>query len=477
MPRRCSLLCFAVGLLLLPSCQRALQYPAISKDTPKQKEADADEVPYRLGWSEPSERRDLPIVFVPDTSAEWQQLPAFWTHWPPIPLHLGLPPLPAITAIALADQHQAIKIKVPRGLPDPTPHIPTNNPPTYGRWRLGKQLFFERKLKAGADTYACASCHKPDLGFADGRDRPLDGAYNTLSLVNVVYNRQQFWDGRVQTLEETLVRSLEDERTVDDVRQRDKALKQHIWGGFVRTLVQEKKYDNDFELIFGVDHPSQDTVAKALATYMRTILSGHSLFDRADQFRRDKKAPALTAEHFKAVLKDEHEQSLLDKYSTAPNRDEMPAMLAKGYELFRGKARCAQCHTGPLFTDQDYHNVGYHDAREGSPPIGQETGRSVHVPIGQKEMRLVGAFRTPSLRNLARTRPYFHDGSMPTLPSVLDFYGRSVRLNVSYLAKELRADEREQQLRLSADEMDALVMFLRSLEGTPVAPIVSGAAK
>jgi cytochrome c peroxidase len=144
----------------------------------------------------------------------------------------------------------------------------------------------------------------------------------------------------------------------------------------------------------------------------------------------------------------------------------MPEFLAKGHELYKGKARCAQCHNGPLFTDQDYHNVGY-PGDEGAPPIGKETGRAAQVPVGLKQARLIGAFRTPSLRNLIKTQPYFHNGLLRTLPQVVDFYDSGVQPSLR-LAKALKDDDREQQLNLTPEERDALVMFLRSLEGTPV---------
>src|SRR5207249_2305953 len=158
---------------------------------------------------------------------------------------------------------------------------------------------------------------------------------------------------------------------------------------------------------------TQDTVAQALATYMRTILSGDSLYDRADRIRRERKSTSLTAEHFRDALDDQTAQTFLDDDGKKRTRAELPALFARGHELFHGKARCATCHPGPLFTDHDYHNVGY-PGDEGDPPMGKETGRAAHVPIGLKERRLIGAFRTPTLRNLARTDPYFHNGSVWT---------------------------------------------------------------
>lgn len=479
MARSCGFIGFALCVLFLSSCQRAQQYPAVAKPRVVEPEKPAaDEVSPRLSWIAPEDRSDLPIHFVPDTSPDWLRLPAFWTHYPPIRPYLAQPPLAALAGLMLATEHAAIKIKVPRGLPDPTPNFPRTNPPTYGKWRLGKDLFHTPILHAGDAKFSCASCHRPDTGFTEDHGRPAGGKYNTLSLVNVVYNRRQFWDGRVQTLEETLVRSLEDERNLTDAASRERALHHHVWGGFVRSLVERKdqQLNARFDLVFGVPEPTQDTVAQALATYLRTILSGDSLYDRADKVRRDQKAPALAAGHFGDLVKDDTTADfLLEGLKGKPSRDGLPALLARGHELFHGKARCVQCHHGPLFTDQDFHNVGYPkrpgDAVDEGQPIGKETGRALQTPIGLKETRLIGAFRTPSLRNLAKTAPYFHDGSQRTLAYIVEFYDEGV-LPTPYLAKALKDGEREQRLQLSQDDRNALVVFLRSLQGGPIDAIV-----
>ena len=152
------------------------------------------------------------------------------------------------------------------------------------------------------------------------------------------------------------------------------------------------------------------------------------------------------------------------------------ALLHKGHELFHGKAGCVTCHHGPLFTDHDYHNIGY-PGKDGAPDVGVETGRSVQVPVGLKEWRLVGAFRTPSLRNLARTAPYFHDGSHATLRIVVEFYNGGVQPSF-HLAAPLkdailpgRLDEKDTRPpppHLTDAEKEALVIYLRSLQGGPV---------
>ena len=130
---------------------------------------------------------------------------------------------------------------------------------------------------------------------------PEGGKVNTLSLLNVAYNRRQFWDGRVETPGRNASAA-----SCDDVGTADKALQQHIWGGFVRALGADERLSAEFKLVFGVDQPTQNSASQALATYLRTLLSGDSLHDQADTIRREQNAPSLSAEHFScAVLKDE----------------------------------------------------------------------------------------------------------------------------------------------------------------------------
>jgi cytochrome c peroxidase len=466
---------FLVFLVL--GCERAQRFPSPSarKTTTNDPKNGKDEPPPRLSWMEPEPRSgDLPIHFVADRDVEWRQLPGFWTHYPLIPPFLAQPPLAALTSLVWTEQVRAIKIKVPRGLPDPTPNFPPNNPPTYGKWRLGKELFHKPLLRAGDKTFSCASCHVPGTGFTQDERRPPDGRYNTLSLVNVAFNRRQFWDGRVRTLEETLFRSLADERNLTDTESRTLALEQHVWGGFVRALFEsdDARLEYQFNLVFGVKHPTQDTVARALATYLRTILAGDSLYDRAERIRRDRKEPKLTEDHFRVLLTDGKAVDLLVEGLAIKARGEtLPALVVAGHGLFHGKAKCSQCHAGPLFTDQDYHNIGYRGP-EGWPGPGKETGRAVHVPIGLKESRFIGAFRTPSLRNLSRTAPYFHDGSHWLLKNVVEFYDAGVQ-PTAHLATALRDGERERQLQLTEAERTALVVFLRTLDGVPPDPIVT----
>ena len=469
MAQRCLYVFCAIAMGFLSSCQRAQQYPAIEKKVDLKADAkydDADQPPLEWSWIKPGKTQDVPILFVAESDAEWTILSRDWNHFPPFPTHFGLPPMQGLAAVVLAEHHRTIKIKVPRGLPDPTPHIPASNPPTLAKWKLGKTLFSTPLVTVGSKAYSCATCHDPRHDFAEDPNHPGGAKYNAPSLVNAVYNRRQFWDGRVQTLEETLLRSLGDEGRASPEKRRDKGLDEHIWGGFVRSLVEQGSLDKDFELAFGIPHPTQDAVARALATYLRTILSGDSLYDRADAVRRLQDENAITAGHFAVVLKDEiTAASLRDSLqSDRPKRAEMPALLEKGYELFHGRARCARCHHGPLLTDHDFHNIGC-EPKDERPKPGKETGRAVHVPIGMKQSRLIGAYRTPSLRNLAGTYPYFHNGSKRTLREVVDFYNSGVPPLVPNVAQTLKDSESPQALLLTPTEKEALVIFLRALQG------------
>lgn len=465
------------GLVSVFGCQRAARYPGVAAakaQAPEQKVTPLPTWTWQLP-QQPSEEADVPIVFIAHGHKDWAGLPEYWNVFPPLAagmrtVHLGQSAFGMAGALVLADRLETVKIKVPLGLPDPTPNIPPANPPTFAKWKLGRQIFFARKLAAGRDTLSCATCHEPNHGFAEDRGNTLGGSRNTLGLINVVYNRHQFWDGRAGALEEVLVRSLEDEVAAENKPSVARPQETHRWGGLVRALDADFDLRFRFEMVFGLKQPTQDAAAKALATYLRTIMSGNSLYDRAEQERRRRNAPKLAEEHFGVCL-DEPTLASLQTAGTA--KDAVAKQLLHGHRLFHEKG-CAVCHPGPLFTDHDFHNVGVGESSR-FRISGEETGRFIHVPIGLKETRLIGAFRTPSLRALPRTAPYFHDGSYPDLRSVVKYFNHSIDTNV-YLAEPLRADARgfPKALDMDADDQAALVLFLRALDGEPVDRIVAG---
>lgn len=452
MTARCRLV-LAGALALVPvACQPAARYPA--PQPAESAEKTAETAPAHWAWLPVAERPDVPLRFVAESDPQWAALPQSWNHFPPLPAgmrtaHLGLPPLQAAAALALADAAAVIKIKVPRGLPDPGALIPESNPPTFGRWQLGKKIFGEPVLKADGDIFSCATCHQPGHGFAEARYAHVAGAPNTLSLLNVVYNRRQFGDGRVDALEETLARTLADEET-ENAEGAQSRIMTHRWGGLVKALAAQADYRKRFHEVFGIEQPTQDAIAKAIATYLRTLLAGDSLVDRAEAERGRRKATELAAEHFLPHLDDAALKRL--EAEKLPKED-VARELARGARLFHGKARCAACHPGPLFTDHDFHNIG----------LGGSAGdRLAQVPVGLKEARFHGAFRTPTLRNLPRTAPYFHDGTRHDLREVIAFFNLPVDTESPYVARVLKEPGRT---RLAEDEVEALVLFLRALDG------------
>jgi cytochrome c peroxidase len=270
--------------------------------------------------------------------------------------------------------------------------VPEDNPLTKDRVALGRKLFFDKRLSRDG-TVACATCHNPKKAFTDGRpvavgiDRQK-GPRNVPTLVNRVYGKSFFLDGRAPTLEkqaiEPILNPLEMGLTLSQIQART-------------GLAPEQ-------------------VAGAIASYVRTILDGNSRYDR--YVNGDQKA--LSAE-----------QKL-------------------GLVVFRGKGRCTTCHAGPNLTDEAFHNTGI-AWRDG---VLDDPGR--FTVSGKPEDR--GAFKVPTLREVARTAPYMHDGTLKTLEEVVDYYDRGGNVN-PYLDEELRP------LHLTSGEKSALVQFLRSLSG------------
>jgi cytochrome c peroxidase len=467
--------CLLLFLILLPGCQPAERYRGVESTEAKREPV----VPKDYGWmTRPAPPFDTPIDFVHAGSRpdEWRKLASFWNPLPeaagPRTSHLGLNPLEAAVAFVAALQFDTVRIKVPLGLPDPGPYLPASNPPTLAKWRLGKTLFFADDWLSGSEFVSCAGCHKPAEGFTRHRTSIADDQFDTLSLINTVYQRYWFWDGRATALEQTVIMKLEDERTRPAPESG-----QHSWPGVIERLRRNKRYTAEFQAVFGVP-PTQDHLAKALATYMRTILSGDSLYDQATAKQQESGAKQLDASHFRAVLTSE----ALRELKTDLSLDEAARALHQGYTLFHSKARCSQCHTGPLFTDHDFHNLGIRFADryqlEDLIATGGERGHFVHAPIGLKNPLHIGAYRTPTLRSLPRTEPYFNDGHRQDLARVLTFYNEGIDGNNRRLdPKLLETPGTPVRLGLDAPQLRALELFLRSLNGQDVPAVIAGVEK
>jgi cytochrome c peroxidase len=295
-------------------------------------------------------------------------------------------------------------VSVPLGLDLYVP-APAENPITREKIALGRRLFFERRLSRDGRT-ACASCHEPARAFADGRRLPVGvhrraGRRNAPSLLNRAYGTRFFWDGRAATLEDQVRIALAGERDLD--LPVDEA---------ASRLANDRAYLAAFKTAF--DAPvSPEGLVQALATFVRVQLSGASAFDRF----------------------------------TAGDRAALSPQARQGFDLFNGKARCGRCHAGPLFSDEEFHNTGV--------SWGQDLGR-FEVTRHPDDR---GRFKTPSLRNVAVTAPYMHDGSLATLDVVIDFYDRGAGANPNL-------DDQIRPLALSREERLALASFLRALTGS-----------
>lgn len=316
-------------------------------------------------------------------------------------------------ALAQLPVSQNSPIKTQLGLPSVP--LPTNLDVTPEMVELGRTLFFDKGLSKNG-TVSCATCHRPNLAFTNGLNTGvgIEGKQtlrNVPTLLNVAYRGALFWDGYASTLES----------------QSKYPMTHASEMGFhyldlVEKIRATSSYAPKFKKIFGREKIDFDDVSAAIATYERTLLSGNSRFDR---YNYGKEADALTAAE------------------------------KRGLELFTGKANCATCHQiqprYALFMDQNFHNTG----------VGYNSNTKTFADLGHGAISYEGKsglFFTPSLRDVARTAPYMHDGSFKTLEEVVRFYDRGGNKNP-------HLDSAIKPLNLSEAEKKDLVAFLRSLNG------------
>jgi cytochrome c peroxidase len=478
---RCGLAALSLLVLLAPGCKhKAGKFPKPVKtskveakkpvkknETPTAKEAKP--LPADFEWLPPdpnAKKSEVPLRFVHagTNRAEWDELKEFWNTRPPRSFFHPDP--------------REVLIKVPLGLDDPTPHIPASNPPTLGKWELGQRLFFDSTwLSANQlDQRSCASCHQPDRGFtrelSPGKRLPINEK-KVATLVNCVYNEFQFWDGRVTALEQVVQRTLEDEREPEGpnaANQRANAEKRHVWSG-VQRLRANRDYEELFLKVFGTP-PTQDTIGKALATYLRTILVGGSVYDRAHDAAKGK---VPTADQYRDCLGfadlDEFEK-IFGKDSA--KKDEVAKVLVEGHRLFHGAGRCLQCHSGASFTDNGFHNIGIGTVQDSrikdvsKLKPDEVPGRFGRLPAGLKDVHLIGAFKTPTLRALPARGRFFHDGSGGIVdPALVHAVIAHINSNqYPYVDHKLR------DLKLADGDMRALAMFLHALDGK-INPVIT----
>jgi cytochrome c peroxidase len=300
-----------------------------------------------------------------------------------------------------------LALQVPLGL-DRGLLAPPDNPVTPEKAALGRRLFDDPRLSVD-QSRACSDCHQAERAFSDGKRvavgvRDQEGTRNAPAILNRTYGLAFFWDGRAATLEEQVLLPIQHPKEMGS----DLPM-------VVERLRADATYRRQFDAVFGRP-PDVRSLSDALATYVRTILSGASAYDRYEAGE-----------------------------TTALNTEEQ-----QGLRLFRGRARCSRCHSGSNLTDEDFHNTGVSWLRR-----PYDAGRAVVTGVPED----TGKFKTPTLREIARTAPYMHDGTIATLEKVVEFYDRGGKDN-PFRDRELR------RLRLTEEEKTALVAFLRSLSGT-----------
>lgn len=442
----------------------------------------------------------VPMVFVTRNQPEWAALKTFFTDATEEAVN---------PATGEKVTRRVVKIKVPLGL-NTAPPVPAENPMTLAKWVLGRKLYYDPILSTSG-AVSCSTCHHPKKGFTDQKRTSTGiggaiGPINSPTVINAAYAKFQFWNGRADTLED------QSQGPVGNAKEMFGG-KADPWEEAILRLRSSPEYVKAFAQVFG-HSPTRDSAAKAIATYERTVLSGNSIQDRADAAmkRRVTEEESGKFEHkaedyaevLKAAFAAKDAPALtalkLDPDADAGKAGDVAKQLLNGRTLFFGKAKCSLCHTGDVYSDSLFHNLGVGADQNGDIPY-DEFGRFSILRTGHKDVNLVGAHKTPGLRGLVHTAPYMHSGDEKTLEAVIDLYDRGGNVN-PYLSDKLRDTTAEAaylrarnagqpvdpnvktfgpsrkpiiplKLNLSASEKADLVMFLRGLNGDPIDPVVS----
>ena len=314
-------------------------------------------------------------------------------------------PVEAGEATTLSAGHPSLQSWL---MPDVPPH-PADNKPSLERVELGKMLFFDPRL-SGDGNMSCATCHNPMFGWSDGlptargfKSQILGRA--TPTIVNTAYNSLQMWDGRKHSLEDQAMGPLEADVEMNMVLE-----ELFVW------LKDNGAYKRAFSQAYPDEPINAATASKAIASFERTVVSNNSPFDA--WLRGDESA--------------------------------MSAQQVNGFKVFLDPAggNCAACHQAPNFTDDGFHNVGLASAGNKFADPGRYAQKPIKI--------MTGAFKTPTLRDVAHTAPYFHDGSAATLTEVVEHYstGGLVKTHLSPNMKKLD---------LSTQDKADLVAFMHAL--------------
>jgi len=341
-------------------------------------------------------------------------------------------------------QSEKFRMEIPGGLPADVWEslIPKDNPMTADKVSLGSKLYFDKRLSSD-HTVSCATCHDPATALADNNMVGVGigmkkGARNAPTALNAMFNELQFWDGRAATLEE--------QAKMPITNPIEMGMKDH--NAVVARVREIAEYRPLFAAAFRGEGVTIDTIAKAIAAFERTQLSGNSPFDRF----------------------------------IAGDQNAISDAAKRGWALFNGQARCVSCHawnpSSPFFTDNKFHNIGVAAKDQNFPLLARRARQLISkgknrtqildelaLTEGFSELgrylitgqpRDIGAFKTSGLRDIELTAPYMHNGSEKTLLDVMKFYNKGGEPNTNL-------DGGMRPLKLTDPQLDDMVEFMKTL--------------
>lgn len=346
----------------------------------------------------------------------------------------------------LADDsiHQPLNVKLPLGLSLGEKQMKglEKNPLTRAKIELGRQLYFDPRLSSDS-TVSCASCHHPQEGFSRHTQFGIgvdgaEGGRNSPSSYNRILSDKQFWDGRADSLEDQAIGPIANPIEMGNTHD-----------ACVQSLGRIEGYRLQFAKIFPKDGITIENVGKAIASFERAIVTGPTAYDYREAL---KPFLAFDPEDLEDMKEDDPED--YQKYLTVKQMAEanpMTESAIRGQNLFFSeRVNCSACHVGANLADEQYHNLGIGmDAAE--PDLGRY--------VVTKEEKDKGAFKTPTIRNVALSGPYMHDGSLATLEEVVEHYNKGGTPN-PWLSDKVK------KLNLTNQEKLDLVEFMRSLTGS-----------
>ncbi|MDA7899078.1 c-type cytochrome [Pirellulales bacterium] len=344
----------------------------------------------------------------------------------------------------LDDEHNFTELTpvLPLGLSQGSSQITglDENPLTRAKIELGRQLYFDPRLSVDS-TVSCASCHDPSMGYTAQTKTGVGikgqaGGRNSPVAFNRILSDKQFWDGRAGSLEEQAIGPIENPIEMGFTHE-----------GVVKRLASLPVYAKQFETIFG--SVTIDAVGKAIAAFERVLVTAPSPYDYNEQWRAFKD---LEPED----LEDDPELAELYTEAAAGIKSHFMSDSAKrGREIFfTEKGNCTACHVGANLADEKYHNIGV-GMDQDTPDIGRHAVTKDTVDTG--------AFKTPTVRNVALTAPYMHDGSMDTLEEVVEWYDKGGHSS-KHLSSKIRP------LKLTDQEQADLVEFMKACT-SPTPPV------